>query len=459
MAIATLFGALNVGVSGLFVSRAATNMINHNIANANTPGYSRQYLDVQALTPVQSPFGSLGRGAGVMGVTRLTDSFVEQNLFQQTSLLGTYASIDDSLRNVEGILGGVDNDRLGDSLSAFFDSWSELANAPEDSGRRQNVVRRAEALAFQFRDIATSLRAEERTLYQKLETQIDDANALMQRVGELNSSILASGGASAAGDLVDQRNLMLAKLSEIVSFTTHQRGDGSLDVIVQGRSMVTRNVVQELSLDSSRDADGVRRARVHMGENKTLEIPLQSGTVAGLLRSMNEILPDIRADLDAVAMELKDRVNALHRDGVTPSGSGLDLFLGESAADLEVVNAIAADSSLLASGRSGEAGDNEIATAIAALRDTISDDDGKTLGELALDLIVGVATERGSFQTLLEGQVNVVEGVAARLEETRGVNVDEELTYLLQYQRAFEANARVIQSVDQMLDTLINRMI
>ena len=459
MAVATLFGALNVGVSGLFVSRAATNLINHNIANANTPGYSRQYLDVQALTPQSSPFGMLGRGVGAVGIGRITDTFVEENLYRQTSLLGTYASINESLRNVEGILGGVDNDRLGNAMSAFFDSYSELANAPDDSGRRQNVLRRAQALAFQFRDISASLLSEERDVVRKMESQVADANALMQRVADLNGSIVTSGGGGAASDLVDQRNLLLNKLSEIVTFNTHKRPDGSVDVIVQGRSMVTRNVVQELTLDTAFDREGKPDHRLMMGASQTLDVPLQSGTLAGLVRTANEILPDVRADLDKLALALRDQVNALHREGVSTAGGGLDLFTGNSAADLAVGNAIVADPSRLATGRSGEAGDNEIATAIAALRDSLSGESGRSLQDLTLELVIGVAGERGTFQTLLEGQVTVVEGVAARLEEARGVNVDEELAYLLQYQRAFEANARVIQSVDQMLDTLINRMI
>ena len=460
MGTVSLFGALNTGVSGLFVSRMATNLINHNIANANTPGYSRQRMVVAANRPLSTTFGAVGRGAEVMSVDRMTNRFLERQVFDQNAELGTYGALDDGLLSVEQILGSAETDRIGDAMNSFFDAWSDLASDPGSRGLRSAVVAQSKGVALVFRDIAGGMNEVARRSRNDIDTMVERVNALSARIGALNTEIIASKSeAGLPNDLVDQRNLLVSELSELGKVHIHERGDGSLDVSMGGRNLVARGVVNELRAEHSDSGDGNIRTTLYLGNSNDLPLDPPAGRLAGSVRFVNESIVDVRERLDELASQFMDRVNELHREGSTAVGSGIDLFEGSSAGDIVVTAAILEDPDILATGALGAEGDGTIADAIANLRDDVAPGESTSLTDRYVQLVVDVATERNTVATLREGQETILSGVVNRLESTRGVSIDEEMANLIQYQRSFEANARVISIVDGMLNTLINGMI
>jgi flagellar hook-associated protein 1 FlgK len=172
----------------------------------------------------------------------------------------------------------------------------------------------------------------------------------------------------------------------------------------------------------------------------------------------NELLPRIRQQLDDLAKTIIGRVNELHRQGVSSGGAGVDLFTGTDASTFAVNSAVVNNPGLVVTGRSGDDGDNELALEIAGLAES-ADGDGVSINEKYSNLIVDLATQRSSYRTLTESQGTIVQSTRNRLDAERGVNLDEELANLVLYQRSFEANARVIRTIDEMLDTVVNGMI
>lgn len=455
-----LFSALDVAISGMFVSQLATQVVNHNIANANNPGYSRQALRIGSNHPLTMSFGTLGRGARSMGVARSQNAFLQQQVVDQRALLGSYDSMDETLRSIESILGSMGDDRIGSAMNDFFAAWSDLATPPLDDGKRTAVVKQAEQLVMQFNEIDKSLSTLERDTRQTYDAYVGEVNLILEQVANLNGQIVASTvGEQLPHDLIDQRTQLLDRLSEITRFDTVERGDGTADVIVEGRTLVTRSEFNPLRVQEFAQPDGSAGRRAVFGGRDPVAVGFRAGALSGYQEVTNALIPRLRQQLDELAGQLVSQVNALHQQGVTESGRGVALFTGSTAATIAVNSAVSNDVRLIATGRSGEAGDNELALAIAQLNTTLQPGQTQTLSERYTALIVQVATERGTYDSLRLGQQSIVEATRARLESEKGVNLDEELANLLLYQRTYEANARVVRVVDEMLDTLVNGMI
>jgi flagellar hook-associated protein 1 len=455
-----LFGALDASISGMFSSRMATQVATHNIANANTPGYSRQSLRVSSAVPLITTFGAIGRGTVIGSIERAQSDFLQAQLVQQNAIFGNYAELDSALSSVEDILGSTDNDRVGDALSEFFASYSDLATPPMSEGKRQAVVSQAQKLALQFREIDLALNALERDNRAAVGTSVDEVNSLLERVALLNSQVVAaSSRGGEPNDLIDQRGQLLDELSNLTRFDLNERTDGSVDVSVEGRALVTRGNVNELRMVEETDLNGQVRQTVQFGGRNPITVDFQAGQISGRSKLSNDILPRVRQQLDELARSIADQVNALHRQGVSSGGAGVDLFTGTDASTFEVNQAVVTNPSLVVTGRSGVVGDNELALEIAALAETVVGGETRSLNEQYSTMIVDLATQRSSYRTLAESQGTIVQSTRNRLEGERGVNLDEELANLVLFQRSFEANARVIRIVDEMLDTVVNGMI
>ncbi len=455
-----LFGALDASISGMFSSRLATQIANHNIANANTPGYSRQSLRISSATPLITTFGAIGRGTVVGSIERAQSNFLQAQLVQQKVLYGNYSELDNALTSVEDILGSTENDRIGDALNEFFGAYSDLATPPMSDGKRQAVVSQAQRLSLQFREIDQALNSLERDNRRAVSTSVDQVNLLLGKVAEFNSQIVAaSSRGGEPNDLIDQRGQILDELSNLTRFDLNTRTDGSVDVSIEGRALVTRGHVNELRVVEEEDLNGQVRQTVQFGGRNPIIIDFQSGQMAGRANMTNEVIPKIRRQLDELAKSIIDQVNSLHRQGVSSGGAGVDLFSGSDASTFTVNQAVVNNPALVVTGRSGDAGDNELALEIAALAESVAGGKDLSLNEQYNNLIVDLATQRGSYRTLAESQETIVESTRNRLEADRGVNLDEELANLVLFQRSFEANARVIRIIDEMLDTVVNGMI
>ena len=226
-----LFSALDIAVSGMFVSQLATQTVNHNIANANTPGYSRQFLRIGSEMPLMMTYGSIGRGAESLGIARAQNSFLQQQVVDQTSLLGDYSTMDDTLRSVEEVLGGMETDHARTAMNDFFEAWQGLSLDTTSDGAREAAVGATANLARQFNQIDANLATMQRDALSSFDDYVTAGNELLRRIGELNGQIVSSTvGEQKPNDLLDQRQVLLDQLAEFMHFTTVDRGDGSIDV-------------------------------------------------------------------------------------------------------------------------------------------------------------------------------------------------------------------------------------
>ena len=443
-------------LSALLAAQAGLATSGHNIANAHTPGFNRQDVILGTRRPEIMAYGAIGRGVEVMGIRRIQDEFLLGNLRAQTSRLHSYAAVDSALYDIEGILGSVDNDHLGNALNNFFDAWNDLAQPPFNASLKLNVVAQAETLVADFQAIDQALGRLESDLELRVQAEAENLNRLLTDIGELNRQVMAAEtNGQPANDLRDQRDLKITQLAELAEVSVLEREDGSKDIILAGRTMVARDRVTLFEGVYRPQGDGYTFAVVTEGNQQ--DVALSPGMLEGLLTARDVHVRGVRQQLDAVARQLIAEVNALHTQGLTAAGRGVMFFTGDSMHNIGVNQAIGENENLVATGTTGSSADNDIALAIADLgRSSTYGPGRKSVSESYRSVVMDVAGSLGSFEFMVENQQSVVTSLNARMASVSGVSLDEEGANLVRFQNSYNAAAKVIATVQEMYDTLLN---
>lgn len=308
----SLSTALQIGRSALSASQLAIQVTGNNVANAATPGYSRQVL---TLGPTQEGRygGSLvGRGVDVLGVRRQVDNALQQRLWSSISRESRDSSDLSLLATVETSLRALDaNNSLPARLNNFFSTWSNLADQPSVAGNRSLVVQSGRQAAAYMRDLRTSLTSQRDQIDQTLTSNVNRANDLLGQVAALNTQIVvAEGGQGNAGSLRDQRDSIVTELAQYMDITPIEQSNGNLDLLVGSTPVVLAGSSRGVEL-RIRTVNGVTESAVVSKDNKEV-IPITSGQVGSLLAQRTELVGDTIARLDEVATALIARVNRLH---------------------------------------------------------------------------------------------------------------------------------------------------
>ena len=454
------FSGLNVGLSSLYAQRRGLEVTGHNIANANTEGYSRQRARLQAdggpvVPAYYSRWNGAGNGVTVADVQRLRDVFLESRAVQERGSEAGLRGRSVVLGRVEAILSEPGDLGLQAQLSEFWSGWDDVANQPTDLAGRSQLLQRAQTLATGLNQASDRLAAQWSASHEQLGATVHDINATAQAVAALNAGVMSATKAGLSpNDLSDQRDLLVQRLGDLAGVSLRTGDAGSVDVYVGGTALVRGASAERLAVGGPTTLTTPAGTASLAWERDGQPAPA-GGAAAGLLAAVNEVLPRYRDGLDAVAVSLRDRVNAQHRLGFDPTGApGGDFFSGTSAKNLAVAlagpGAIAASSSPGADGTGDRGGAN--AAAMAELAGSPNGPDARyrtTIVELGVD--AQTANRRLAIQS------DILRQVEAQRESEAGVNLDEEMANMLAYQRGYEGAARFVTAVDQMLDTLINR--
>jgi flagellar hook-associated protein 1 FlgK len=308
----SLSSAFQIGRSALAASQLGIQVTGNNVANAATPGYSRQVL---SLGPTQEGrFGNslVGRGVDVLGVRRQTDNALQSRLWSSISSESRDSSDLSLLATVETSLRALDaNNSLPARLNSFFSSWSNLADQPSVAGNRSLVVQSGRQAAAYMRDLRTSLTSQRDQIDQTLASNVNRANDLLGQVAALNTQIVVTeGGQGNAGSLRDQRDAIVTELAKFLDVTPIEQSNGNLDLLVGSTPIVLAGQSRGIEL-RIRTINGATEAAVVAKDNKEV-IPITGGQVGSLLTQRTELVSDTITRLDEVATALIARVNRLH---------------------------------------------------------------------------------------------------------------------------------------------------
>ncbi|HEX4977133.1 MAG TPA: flagellar hook-associated protein FlgK, partial [Nocardioides sp.] len=350
---------------------------------------------------------------------------------------GAYATI-------ERIFDEPTDTGLSSVLGDFLAAWDDVANQPADVGARTQVVERGVTLANDIGELAAALGSLRDATRTDLEATIAQVNADSAQVAALQETIMAARAAGTdASELLDQRDLLLERITTAVGGTVRYEDDGTATLYLGGTALVRADRSAELVVQTAGDGD----VTVAWSLDGRPASPL-GGEASGLVQVVNDVIPGYLADLEAFGRTVRDQVNAVHTTGFDLAGAaGVPFFVGDGAA-IEVNPALRADPRLLAaSGLPGGNLDGSKAQELASL---------VGIDGTYRELVVGLGVRSQAAQRRAQLQEGVVAQVRAEQESASGVNLDEELSDLVRFQRAYEASARFITAVDQLLDTLIN---
>ncbi len=444
------FGGLRIGASGLVAAQRALETAAHNVANANTVGYSRQRVETSTSDALIAHRGLLGPGATGQGVSvdavsRATDALVVSNHRETTATLASWNARADYYARAEQILGPLDAG-ASQALVDFWNSWEALSQSPESMTSRAQVLDAGRRVARSLVDAHDRVSGLRRDLGLDMVGTVADVNARAAEVADLHARIKsARAHGDTPNDLLDRRDVALADLSRLAGARTIIEEDGDARVSIDNLPLV----------------DGHRAGSLAVGGTPPTVLWSATGApagVAGELGAMTELAgtgtDDLLADLDQIATELRDVVNAAHRLGFGLDGvDGRDFFSGTSAADITL--AAGMTTATVAASASGATADGNHALVMGGLRTGLGAS-GQTMAELVNALQGALGLEAAHAATQRDLAAVVVSDASQLLADVSGVSTDEELTDMLRYQRAYEASARVITVVDELLDRLIN---
>ncbi len=479
----SLNGLLDIGRTALLAQKAAMDVTGENIANVNTPGYSRQtpVLQTAPINPYQVP--PVGNGVVLASVQRSYDRFVQARILSSTSAGGEQSTLQTALQRIEPLFGDLSGSGLGTSLENFFTAWQDLAMNPQGSAERQAVLSKAQTFLDNLHQVNGSLNTVQSDANQSLDAITSSINTTTAQIATLNEQIRTAQLSGANTNLLkDSRDVLIQDLSQKVGITVLEQPDGSVNVsLIQGPQLVGGKNASQLTLQSDPANGGLYSVILNgPGSPTGTDItPLVSGgsgsngELGGALYVRDVIVNSYLDHLDELATTLANQVNSVHTTGFGLNGStGQDFFTAPAAPvppatftsgysrtmslNITDITSIAAASTnpLLAGGGTGN---NVNALALADLSgkalamtggsNTLSGFYGALVGKVGL-AVQGTEQEVAQNTALLKQFNNLRDSVS-------GVNLDEELVALTKYQKAFQGAARLITTGQDMLDTVL----
>lgn len=548
------FMGLEASKKGLFVQQSALYTTGHNISNANTDGYTRQRVNMQA-TPgfpypgLNSPTypGHLGTGVEAHSIQRMRDEFTDRQFRQETNKLGYWDSTLKSINQMEDILNEPSDFGIDKAFTEFWEGFQDLSTQPTDSAARKVAIARAESLAEAFNYNYTQIETIQGNLGNEISVSTKQINTILDKIALINSQVQAlEPNGYVTNDLYDARDLLVDELNEFLPITIERVpsggnaspvAEGSLKITYQGKVLVEGKYAGSISVNDSNDApidgaidgdtyapftslaltpaavpgrtgaeyeapqDGLNYADLngnHNSRGKLLALidaygyvqvdangnPVQDANGNDVVKG---IYPEMLADLNKLAETFVAIFNEAHAQGytlatdATPSQKGVQFFettTNPAAKNMKVRDEITKDPNLVAaSTREGEEGNGRWAMELSDLQykpltEPLTLYGGNTINNVPIpDGLKGFTFQ--NFYTGLIGDLAVKGDMAitnqfnattqmitisnARASHN-SVSLDEEMTNMITFQQAYNANARMITVVDETLDKIINGM-
>jgi flagellar hook-associated protein 1 FlgK len=453
------FSAFEIGRRALNANQAGINITGQNIANVNTPGYSRRRLVLTEANPTNIGGYTVGTGVTIAGIQSFRDSFLQARIQTETGIAGRLTARRDALSPVETALQGSENGGLQNAIASFFGAFRDLEANPGSTPLRSLTAQRGANLASAFQSTRARLDGIRSSTDAQLQSAVDQANDLSARVAELNEGIRSAESTGVdASALRDQRAELATQLSELTGARPVENPDGTLTMTLSdGRSIVLGDKAVELN------AEQVPPLGLSVVTLAGEPAAITDGVIAGLQGAVDATTAQIN-DLDALAASVVQRVNDLHTSGTDLDGNaGVNFFNNTgtvTAANISVNGAIAGNPRLIVASpltQPGQAG--TVAGGIANLLTDTGSTAGTRTGSFSSifsSMLADAGAQISSADNDLETQAAVLSQAIAQRDSISGVSLDEEAINLLQYQKAFEAAARFIKVADEMTQMIIS---
>ena len=456
---------LDTAVKALRAHQLAVDVASHNISNANTPGFSRQRA---MLRPIgvngadrysrDSLIGRVGMGVEAKDVQRVRDQFLDYQVRNALGQKSQHSALASGLAQSELVFNDPSNDGMSATAGRFWAAWHDVVNDPESPAARTTLVHATETLTGRFQRADADLITQRKDLNRQISSIGDQINQAAGEVATLNLQIKqVELNGDRANDLRDRRDLLLDQLSGLAQVTYAEQGDTTVTVYLGSHELVTSNASRDVKAVADAGNPGMTKLQFSIDDS---DVVSSTGTLRGVLDARDVGIPSVQQKLDTLAAGLIASINAIHAAGFgLDNTTGLAFLTGADAGTISLNAVLAASPQKIAAAAAiGAQGDGSNALAIANLQQATL----MAAGTQTFDEFYGnTVSALGAEVNRANGQSESADLLASHLEGMRqsvaGVNIDEEVTQLNSSQHAYNAAARVISVIDDMLDTLINR--
>lgn len=478
--MAGLFGSLNSATSGLTAAQTVLQTISHNVSNANTDGYSKQKVSLETNNPFNKPgVGQIGTGVRVSGIIRIVDDAVIEQLRNENSSLERFETKSDALAQLEAIFNEPSKTGLSNNLSEVFASWTYLGSNPEVATAKTMVVQNSETMTDTLNHMSTQLESLHSGTLKNIEQDVLDFNSKLEQLDSLNKQISYSiSGGQTPNDLLDKQDALLSEMSGLAGIEVEFDAMRQATVSIDNQVLLTPTSMQKLSVVKETVANGPEKGSIVLEDDESQVIDLSSGSAKGSQEALAVINQQVD-NLNEFTYTFASAVNAIHSN----NGEGESFFdLGEGtnfAKNISVSANLVENPEEVNSGKTltdAAAGDGTRAQAIADLQNTklvyssevtfeydpetmkIKDQAGGTAVVNGYhDIVTEVGISKQQSDNMYSSQKDLVQLLDQRRQSISGVSMNEEVANMIQHQSAFQANSRMISTISEMLDTLINR--
>jgi len=469
----SLGSILNVARSAIFANQTGVRVTSQNVANAGTEGYTRRTVAFAESPPDITPIGRLGTGVTVQDVKRVRDTLLDATFRREAGKAPGFELRQEVLGRVEQVFGEPPEDGLAASLDAFWNAWSDLASRPSNGTARREVQLRGERVASALQSFDRRLDEVAEHARVRLTGAVRDINGIAEQIAGLNREIVtAEGGGHEAHDLRDQRDRLIDSLSGLATVRVLERENGNVAVMVENATLVDGPLHHKL-------VDAGEPPTVTMN-GMPLSFDAESSRLGELVAVLNDDIPGARGRLDTLAASLVEQVNAIHSRGYGADGAQGHLFFDDSApvtaATISLHADVAADpTAIVIADQPGESTNNRVALAMAALQGRSADNaiasgivgepawsnlspslSGRSLGEYYEDVVTEVALGVSSAEHSSTVFRTIADQADARRQSVSGVSTDEELIKLMNFQQAYTAATKLVTTVDEMMQSVLN---
>ncbi|ASN04725.1 flagellar hook-associated protein FlgK [Virgibacillus necropolis] len=495
------FHGLEMAKQALFAQQSALYTTGHNISNANTEGYTRQRVNFAT----QSPFptasrnrpeipGQMGTGVEAGSVQRVRDQFLDYQFRAENSKAGFWTSKTDSIARMESLMNEPSENGLSKTMDQFWQSLQDLSVNPKNAGARSVVAQRGLAVAETFNYLSSSLSSMRTDLKSQIDVTVKDANSILSQVNEINKQIQAiEPHGYLANDLYDERDRLIDELSGIVTIkVTYTKSGENSPAIADGLATIElvddkgkgigvtlvdgeSGEINEFAVDYSED-NKFAVTSIRVGDEKIQTGNFNSnGSLYGFMESygyedangsIKGTYTNMLASLDKMAIEFAGKFNEVHENGQDLKGNqGGVFFVGVvqetgAAASLTVSDAIMEDPDLIAASEDGDLGNGNNASALADVFDEPLDGLGEnTSVKTFYESLIGELGVHAQEANRMAGNTIILKSqVENQRMSVSSVSLDEEMSNMIKYQHAYNAAARSLTAVDELLERIINNM-
>ncbi len=457
-----IYGTLNVASRALLAQQKAISVTGHNIANANTPGFSRQRVNMETNEPLSFYPGQMGTGVRPVSVQRVYDQFIGVQVNHENQSMGRWSAQKGALERIEMILDESTGYGLNQRMSEFWNSWEDISNNPGSPTERVVMLNKAELMLGEFHKIYQDIEHVQKEIDISISGTMEDINFTAQEIAVLNDKISQTEtGGQDANDYRDKRDLLLKELSSMIDITTFENEKGMVTALVgRGRPLVENIFSWNLSAQTGTSEHKDVVWQDNNGNSAIITQDISGGKLKGWIETRDVKIPEYLNSLDILADSMINEVNNLHEAGLDLNGiAGESFFTGSSASDIAINTSIVDDVNLVAAASAGEGvpGGNGNAIDMANLKNRMTMSDGHaSFNDYYNSLVSDIGSNVKQASINVKHETEMLTHLENYRESISGVSLDEEMVNLVKFQHAYDASAKLISTIDELLTTLIN---